>query len=127
MNLRRHHQPLAALFLAVWLLALFAGIASACEFEQDGDAVPTAGRMAMGAAHHGGHRAPAGCLKFCNEDTPLFSRLKLVQDLPALLPLLLPGDFPGTACIVAMAKPVACRAHPTPGGPLLLRTLRLAL
>jgi len=113
--------------LGMWLFALFVGIANACLpwHPSDGHA---AGHNAMVVAmHHSEDAAPLECVSFCNEDTPLFAKLQLVPDQPA-----------GQAFVVAMQPFVLLArpgvriaptplAHPPPGVPLYLRSLRLVL
>jgi hypothetical protein len=126
MNLRRHRKPYAALFLGMWLFALCVGMASACRHEAAPGHASMSG-MAMQPESDDDCDRPVGCLQFCENDTPLLTKLQLVQDQPAGQPLLV-----ATAAIVAMpfvAAPAARthRARPPPDVPLILRTLRLAL
>jgi hypothetical protein len=125
MNLRRHRGTIATLFLGAWLFALFVGIANACLIEP-ASASRVVG-MAMDAGHDSDADAASGCLKFCSDDTPVFTRLELTQDPPfgppVLVELLGPRLLPAAAAAVTAAH----RAHPPPDVPLLLRTLRLAL
>ena len=126
MNLRRHRKPLASLFLGMWLFALFVGIAHAC-MTDDASATGQMSGMAMGSGQDDGYGQPAGCEQFCKIDTPLFSKLQLVQDQPAGQPLMVASiDVPGTLVTLNSVSD-AYRAHPPPDVPLLLRTLRLAL
>lgn len=128
--MRLVHRPsktVTTLMLGMWLFALFVGIATACLPKQSSDG-HAAGRNAMVVAtHHSEDAAPPECVSFCNEDTPLFAKLQLVQDQPA-----------GQSFLVAMppfarlARPgvriaPTLLAHPLPGVPLYLRSLRLVL
>jgi hypothetical protein len=126
MNLRRHRKPLASLFLGMWLVALFAGIANACLLDVAPDAGQMSG-MAMGSAHDGDQAQPTGCQQFCDTDIPLTSALQLVQDQPAGQPLLVASVAIAAAPTAAPSVLAAYRAHPPPDVPVLLRTLRLAL
>jgi hypothetical protein len=124
---RRPSKTVISLMLWIWLFALFVGIANACLPERPSDG-RAAGRTAMVVAtHHSEDAAPPECVSFCNEDTPLFAQLQLVQDQPA-----------GQSFLVAMprfarlARPGVRIAptllvHPLPGVPLYLRSLRLVL
>jgi hypothetical protein len=127
MIVRRHRKPLASLFLGVWLFALFAGIASACLTDEAANTAQMSGMaMAMGQ-HDGNHAKPPGCEQFCKSDTPLLTKLQLVQDQPAGQPLLVASVDVLSMPLVARSAASAHRAHAPPDVPLLLRTLRLAL
>ena len=126
MNLRRHRKPLSALMLGAWLFALFVGIANACA----PTSAPTSPsqRMAITGGDAGDDQQPsASCLQFCADDTPVFSKLQLAPDQPTCQPLLV-ANF--TSLYIPAATPqvsVVHLAHPPPGVPVLLRSLRLAL
>lgn len=124
---RRHRRSVASLVLGMWLLAMFVGIANACLPGQGAAAHPAAHQsMAMGDHHQDGS-APPDCAQFCNDDLPLFAKLKLVQDLPAAQPLLVtPFDVPAAVDPSTRVVPTHL-AHPPPDVPLYLRSLRLAL
>ena len=126
MNLRRRRRALASLFLGAWLFALFVGVANACLPGGAADMSPTAA-MAMGAGHGDGEDQAPGCLQFCYDDAPLFSKLQLVQDQPAGQPLLVASGSAMRSRVSASAPSMAYLAHPRQDVPLLLRTLRLAL
>ena len=125
MNLRRHRRAVTFLILGAWLFALFAAIASAC-LPETGGTMQTAG-MAMGTSQDGDNSESAGCDQFCNVDTPLFSKLQLVQDQPAGQPLLVASVSTLLSPVPVSAVPVMYLAHPPPDVPILLRSLRLAL
>jgi hypothetical protein len=125
MNLRRHRRAITSLILGAWLFALFAGIANAC-LPETVDTMPTAG-MVMGSGQGGDESQSTGCQQFCNVDTPLFSKLQLVQDQPVGQPLLVASVSVLLSPVPASAVPVLYLAHPPPGVPILLRSLRLAL
>lgn len=125
--LHRHRQFLASAVLGLWAFAVFVGIANACTW--DGAAAvlhqPTA-LHAVGDATDDG--MPLGCDEFCSNDVPLLSVLKLVQDQPAGQPLVLATHYyVGVLPISAPILRVARTAHPPPGVPLSLRTVRLTL
>ncbi len=126
MNLRRHRKPVTSLFLGMWLFALFAGIANACLTDA---ASPATGmpEMAMGAGQSDDHGPPPGCRQFCSTDTPVFSKLQLVQDQPAGPPLLIAGIDAACRYVRTAVVAAAYRARPPTDVPPLLRTLRLAL
>jgi hypothetical protein len=125
MNLRRYRRTLASLLLGAWLFALFVGVAHAC-MPTPADACQERG-IATGHGSDGDGGATGNCREFCGVDTPLYSKLQLVQDQPAGQPLLVAsaGILPAPA--VAPASTKRYLAHPPPDGPRLLRTLRLAL
>jgi hypothetical protein len=125
MNRRRHRKVVSSVILAAWLFALFAGIANAC-LPEPGNAGQTAG-MAMGAGRGGDESQSSDCQQFCNIDTPLLSKLQLVQDQPTGQPLLLASVGNLLSPAPASAAPVMYLAHPPPDVPILLRSLRLAL
>ena len=125
MNQRRHRRRVAALILGAWLFALFAGIANAC-LPESGNTIHNTS-MDMGTEHDGDSNRSAACEQFCNVDTPLFSKLQLVQDQPAGQPLLVASVSALLSSAPASAAPVVYLAHPPPGVPILLRSLRLAL
>jgi len=125
MSQRRHRRRVAALILGAWLFALFAGIASAC-LPEWGNTTQNAS-MGMDTEHDGDPTRSAACEQFCNIDTPLFSKLQLVQDQPAGQPLLVASASVLLSSAPASAAPVVYLAHPPPGVPILLRSLRLAL
>lgn len=113
--------------LGMWLFALFVGIANACLPRQPVGGHPAVHGTMVAVAHHSDDVAAPGCVSFCNEDTPLFAKLQLVQDQPA-----------GQAFLAAMqpfaplARPgvriaPTLLAHPPPGVPLYLRSHRLVL
>ena len=125
MNLRRHRRAVTSLILGAWLFALFVGIANAC-LPEAVDTMQTAG-MAMGPGQDGDESQSAGCQQFCSIDTPLFTKLQLVQDQPAGQPLLVTSISTLLSPVPASAVPVVYLAHPPPDVPILLRSLRLAL
>lgn len=127
MNLRRQRKSLAALLLGAWLFALFVGVANACGPSGTSSGQGTAQGMAMpGDAGHDG-QASATCLQFCADDTPVFSKLQLAPDQPTGQPLLVATATSSYVPSTAPAVPVVHLAHPPPGVPVLLRSLRLAL
>jgi hypothetical protein len=83
--------------------------------------------MAMGGGQDGDESQSAGCQQFCNVDTPLISKLQLVQDQPAGQPLLVASVSTLLSRVPASAVPAVYLAHPPPDVPILLRSLRLAL
>ena len=126
--LHRHRKSLASTVLGVWLFALFVGIANACSW----DGVTAAPHQPAATAHAAdadmAHDAAPGCDDFCSNDVPMVSVLKLVQDPPAGQPLILAahsefGVLPISAFVVRPTR----TAHPSPGVPFLLRTVRLTL
>jgi hypothetical protein len=125
---QRHRRFLASAVLGAWVFALFVGIANACGW----DGVTSVSHNPIVLAHSvddaAGHESTSGCDEFCSNDIPLFSVLKLVQDQPAGQPLALDSRYNvGVLPISAPALRPAQTAHPPPGVPFLLRTVRLTL
>jgi hypothetical protein len=125
MNIRRHRKTITSLILGTWLFAVFVGVANAC-IPQPFEASQNVG-MAMGSAPDGDDDISANCLQFCSVDTPLFSKLQLIQDQPAGQSLLVASVGNPLLPAPAPAVPVVYLAHPPPDVPILLRSLRLAL
>ena len=79
----RHRKCLTSSVLAMWIFALFVGIANACSC----DGVTAVPHQSTAALHVGGesmdHDMAPGCEDFCSNDLPMFSVLQLVQDQPA--------------------------------------------
>ena len=87
---------------------------------------PTMGAHAADRADH--HDAAPDCVEFCGNDIPLVSVRKQVQDQPAGQPLVIASHHHlGALPICAPALGLARNAHPPPGVPFSLRTVRLTL
>jgi len=128
MTARRHRKPLSALMLGVWLFALFVSTANACmPVFVPGMGTPEQASNMAADCGEAEHQTPsASCLQFCADDTPVFSKLQLIQDQPGGQPLLISGSaFVAPPRVPSLA--VHQHAHPPPGVPVLLRSLRLAL
>ena len=126
--LHRHRKFLSSSVLGMWVFALFVGIANACSW--DGmTAVPHQSTAAIHAdSETMDHDMAPGCEKFCSNDLPLFSVLRLVQDQPAGQPLVLATRHDlGSRPISAPNLRLARNAHPPPGAPYFLRFVRLTL
>jgi hypothetical protein len=125
MKLRRHRTAFVSLILGAWFFALFVGIANACLPEPDHSG-QTAG-ISLDPGHDGDETQSPDCWQFCDVDTPLLSKLQLVQEQPGGQPLLVAsfGDLLSPARTAAVA--VTYLAHPPPDVPILLRSLRFAL
>jgi len=124
----RHRKCLTSSVLAMWIFALFVGIANACIC--DGVmAVPHHSTAAIhGDVETMDHDMAPGCENFCSIDLPLFSVLQLVQDQPAGQPLVLATRHDlGSRPISALNLRFARYAHPPPGVPYSLRFVRLTL
>ena len=124
----RHRRKLTAATLGLWMFTLFVGIANACSW--DGvTAVPHHTSVAAHAVDDAvDHDKAPGCDEFCSNDVPLLGVLQLVQEPPAGQPLVLAthhylGVLPTSAPVLRLAR----TAHPPPGVPFLLRTVRLTL
>ena len=119
MSLRRHRKVLAALTLGAWLFALFVGIANARP--------PASAQTGVAQGMAMPESPSANCLQFCADDMPVFSKVRLVPDQPLGQPLLVAT---AASLYVPSAAPevaVVHLAHPPPGVPVLLCSLRLAL
>ena len=125
MSLRRHRRAVTSLILGAWLFALFVGIANSC-LPETVNTMQTAD-MAIVPGEHGDESHSAGCQQFCSIDTPLFSKLQLVQDQPAGQPLLVASISTLVSPVPASAVAAVYLTHPPPDVPILLRSLRLAL
>jgi hypothetical protein len=124
---RRTTRTVTSLTLGMWLFALISGIASACLPGQPGAAHAERHNAIVASAHHTEDAAAVECASVCNEDRALFAKLQLVQDPPAGQAFLLAVQpFPLLAQPSVHIAPTL-RAHPPPGVPLYLRSLRLAL
>ena len=126
--LHRHRKFLASTVLGLWAFALFIGIANACSW--DGvTAVPHQPTMAIHAIGDAmDHDMAPGCEEFCSNDLPLFSVLQLVQEQPAQQPLVVATHHDlGFLPISAPVLRFELTAHPPPGAPFSLRTVRLTL
>ena len=126
--LRRHRKYLTSAILGLWVFALFVGIANACSW--DGvTAVPHHSNVAEHPIDDvADHDMAPGCYEFCSNDVPMLSVLQLVQDQPAGQPLALAtyhhlGVLPISASVLRLTR----AAHPPPGVPFSLRTVRLTL
>jgi hypothetical protein len=110
------------------MFALFVGIANACCW--DGvTAVPHHPTVAAHAVDDAmDHGMASDCEECCSNDVPLLSVLKLVQEQPAGQPLVIAthhdlGFLPISASVLRLAR----TAHPPPGVPFSLRSVRLTL
>jgi len=124
----RHRKCLTSSVLAMWIFALFVGIANACSC--DGVmAVPHHSTAAIhGDVETMDHDMAPGCENFCSIDLPLFSVLQLVQDQPAGQPLVLATHHGlGSRLISAPNLRLARNAHPPPGVLYSLLFVRLTL
>ncbi len=125
---RRHRKSFSSVILGLWVFALFVGIANACSWDGVTAAPhhPTVADHAMeDVADH--EKAP-GCDKFCSNDVPMLSVLKLVQDQPAGQPVALATyHHLGVLPISAPALRLARSAHSPPGVPFSPHFVRLTL
>ena len=126
--LHRKRKLLTATVLGLWVFALFVGIANGCSW----DGVTSNAQSSTVESHSANsaddHDMVPGCDDFCGNDVPLVSVLKLVQDQPAGQPLVIAshshlGVLPISAPVLRLAR----NAHPPPGVPFSLRTVRLTL
>ena len=116
----------ASLMLGTWVFALFVGIANAC-LPGEGPQGHSAMHATAAAYHDADESVPPDCAQFCNEDLPLVAKLKTVHDQSAVQPLLVAlFEVPVVAERSLRVDP-ALLAHPPPGVPVYLRSLRLAL
>lgn len=122
---RRYGRSVACTVLDAWLLALFVSTAHACDTMPVAPGEPLT--VGMPGAHHDDAAPSPDCRRFCNDDLPLFGKLRLVQDPPTGEPLLI-----ATASRLELTPPLAARVvlpapRAPPDIPILLRSLRLAL
>jgi hypothetical protein len=126
--LHRNRRWLTSTVLGLWVFALFVGIANGCTWDGVTSTThpPTVDAHSAGSADD--HDTAPGCIEFCGNDVPLVSVLKLVQDHPAGQPLAVASrHYLGILPISAPALCMAHNAHPPPGVPFSLRTVRLTL
>jgi hypothetical protein len=121
----RQRRTFASLILGLWLFGLFVGVVNACLPGEPLDSHPAPHALMSG--HHSDQSSPSDCVKFCNEDTPLFAKLKLVQDQPAGQPLLVAAVVKLVSVEPSIRVAPTLLAHPPPDVPLYLRSHRLAL
>ena len=126
--LHRHRKFLSSTVLGIWAFAVFVGIAHACTW----DGVTAPAHPSTAAAHSDGDAADGnagpGCEQFCSNDLPLVSVLQMVQDPPAGHPLMLAANHSLGFLPISVSRLRSARtAHPPPGVPLSLRTVRLTL
>ena len=125
--LRRHRKGFASLALGLWLFALFVGITNACSW----DGAATASHMSTVAVHVGDAVADdltPHCEELLSNDLPLPRVLRLVEDPPAGVGLLVATHCAlGVLQDAAPPSRLAGNAHPPPGVPFLLRIVRLTL
>ena len=101
-------------------------IANAC-LPGEGPQGHSAMHATAAAYHDADESVPPDCAQFCNEDLPLVAKLKTVHDQSAVQPLLVAlFEVPVVAERSLRVDP-ALLAHPPPGVPVYLRSLRLAL
>ena len=126
--LHRHRRWFTYTVLGLWVFALFVGIANGCGWDGVSSIAysPTMGAHSADRADH--HDTAPDCDEFCGNDVPLVSVRKLVQDQPAGQPLVIASrHYLGVLPISAPALCLARNAHPPPGVPFSLRTVRLTL
>jgi hypothetical protein len=128
MVLRHHRKGLASAVLGLWLFALLVGITHAC----GRDGATAAPHMSNAAVHAAGDAIAddltPGCDDLNSNDLPLPRVLRLVQDPPAGVALLV-AAHPNLGLLPNAALPsrVARYAHPPPGVPFSHRSVRLTL
>ena len=126
--LHRHRKFLASTVLGLWMFALFVGIATAC-CSAGVTAVPHQPTVVAHAVDDAmDHGMASDCEECCSNDVPLLSVLKIVQEQPAGQPLVIAthhdlGFLPISASVLRLAR----TAHPPPGVPFSLRSVRLTL
>lgn len=126
--LHRQRKFLASTVLGVWLFALFVGIANACSWDGVSPVLHPSTVAAHAVDSDMAHGLAPSCDDCCSNDVPMLGVLKLIQDPPAGEPLVLAahhdaGVLPVSASFVRRPR----TAHPSPGVPFFLRTVRLTL
>lgn len=128
LRIARHHRKIFAFtLLGVWGFAVFAGIANACSREA-ATAVPHQPVVTAHSIDDAGDGGVApGCHEFGGIDAPIHGVFKPVQEQPAGDPLKLAHQRVGVLPISAPPLYLARTAHPLPGVPFFVRTVRLTL
>jgi hypothetical protein len=126
--LHRHRKFLASTVLGIWAFAVFVGVANACIW----DGVTAAAHLPTTAAHADADATDQGIAPHCEQPgsnaVPLLGALQWVQDPAAGHPLVLAAIHDlGFPPISASRLRLARNAHPPPGVPFSLRTVRLTL
>lgn len=127
-SLHRDRRWLTSAVLVLWVLALFVGVANGCGLDGMTSMTHPPTLEAHSAAGADDHDMAPGCDEFCSNDVPLVSVLKLIPDQPVGQPLIIASrHYLGVPPISAPALGLARNAHPPPGVPFSLRTVRLTL
>jgi hypothetical protein len=126
--LHRHREFLTSSVLAIWMFALFVGIANACSW----DGVTAVRHQSTAAIHADSetvdHDMAPACENVGSNDLPLLSVLQRVQEKPAGQPLVLATRHDlGSRPISAPNLRWVRHAHPSPGVPYAFRFVRLKL
>lgn len=126
--LHRNRRLLTSGVLGLWVFALFVGIVNACGW--DGlTSVAHSPTVVANSTHNAvDHDMAPSCDEFCSNDVPLVSVLGLVQDQSAGQPVVLATHYNlGVPLNSAHVLRLARNAHPPPGVPFSLGTVRLTL
>ncbi len=122
----RQRRTIIGVALAMWLFALFVGIAHACGWVERGPA-PAHAAAANSSEHRTDGGTPVGCEQFCKTDLPLVSKLPFIGDQPDGQPLIVGVEK--VRIILALPPPfgVAHAAYPSSDVPPFLRFNHLRL
>lgn len=123
---RRRSKVVTGVALAVWLFALFAGIAHACGWD-DADDAPVRAFAAGASGHSSDEGTPVGCEQFCKTDVPVVAKLPPTGDAPDAQPLIVADDYRHVFLAIPPAFRLARAAHSTSDVPQYLRFAHLRL
>jgi hypothetical protein len=125
---KRRRKLITPFVLALWLFAIFVGVAHACGLDEDlGDS--GLGKTVNVSGHDGsvGGASPC-CDRLCADDFPVLAKLQAVQDPPTgqavLAPAVIGESFQTAAAPVPSRLP---SPDPPPGIAVNIRFVRLAL
>ena len=122
----RQRRTITGVALAMWLFALFAGIAHACGWVEQ-SAVPAHAVAANSSEHRIDRGTPVGCEQFCKSDIPVVTKLSPIGDEPNAQPLIVAVN--GLHVVPALPPPfgLAHAAYPSSDVPPFLRFAHLRL
>jgi hypothetical protein len=125
---KRRRKVLTPLVLALWLFAIFVGVAHACGLGERFEHVGAVGMVTTSGPDSPDENGSPNCEKFCAEDLPIPAKLKAFHDLPDGQFLLASPSVGGSfqATKVASLPRLAAR-DPPPALAIYTRFVRLAL
>jgi hypothetical protein len=123
---RQQRKTITGVALAVWLFALFAGIAHACGWVEPSVA-PVHAAAAGASGHSSDEGTPVGCEQFCKSDIPVVTKLPPQGDQPDAQPLIVAVNNLGVVLASPPAFTPVQAAHSSSDVPPFLRFTRLRL